>query len=145
MRIDPAGAQQASRCGYTGEDLGAGGPSRAASCPSRSNLRGREAGLGHPGRGLAEPSSRRGGGRWADHRRTQTRWAGTVSVDSTVCRAHHHATGARKKGCRSPALTRCGQRLKIRRALPDRNSSVASSSKPNSPRCSSAFTGVIIG
>lgn len=44
-----------------------------------------------------------------------------------------------------PAVIRCGQRLKIRRALPDRNSSVASSSRPSSPRCSSAWPGVIMG
>ncbi len=37
------------------------------------------------------------------------------------------------------------QRLNTRRALPDRNSSVVSSSRSRSSRCSSAWAGVIMG
>ncbi len=51
---------------------------------------------------------------------------------------------SRRCSCGSEATRNC-QTLKIRRALPDRNSSVASSSRPSSPRCSSAWPGVIMG
>ncbi|WP_435842976.1 hypothetical protein [Streptomyces filamentosus] len=49
----------------------------------------------------------RRGGRWNDHRQVingilfRVRWS-MVSVGSTSCRAHQHASGARKKKPRVP-------------------------------------------
>ncbi len=46
----------------------------------------------------------------------------TVSADSTVCRAHQYAAGARKKGGSRPGRTRrpCARMLSLRRVTPSR-------------------------